>query len=111
MSTSPAGTQPPPRFQPGTRVRIDTATAVGHCRTPYYLRGRVGVVARVQGTFRDPVRLAYHKPGLPLQVLYKVRFRQADIWPDYAGPQGDHLEADIYEGWLLPDAATSAGER
>ena len=51
--------------------------ALGHCRTPWYLRGKTGVVAAVHGTFRDPEQLAYHKPGLPAQVLYKVRFKQA----------------------------------
>jgi nitrile hydratase subunit beta len=54
----------------------------------------------VQGVFRDPEKLAYHQPGLPRRVLYKVRFEQAAIWDDYRGPAGDHLEADIYEHWL-----------
>jgi hypothetical protein len=36
-------------------------------------------------------------------VLYKVRFEQAELWQDYRGPAGDHLEADIYEHWLEPD--------
>ena len=91
-----------PRFTPGDTVRVDDKPAVGHCRTPFYLRGRTGVIAEIQGAFRDPERLAYHRPGLPAQVLYKVRFRQPDLWPGYAGPQSDHLEADIYEGWLRP---------
>jgi len=90
-----------PRFAAGDTVRIDDRPALGHCRTPYYLRGRIGVIASVQGAFRDPERLAYHKPGLPAQVLYKVRFRQIDLWPDYAGPTDDQLEADIYESWLM----------
>ena len=88
------------RFKAGDRVRIATRPALGHCRTPWYLRGRTGVVASVHGTYLDPERLAYHKPGLPLQVLYKIRILQRDLWPAYKGPATDHLEADIYEYWL-----------
>lgn len=88
------------RFRPGQTVHVIERPALGHCRTPWYLRGKRGVVASVQGAYRDPERLAYHKPGLPSQVLYKVRFLQRELWPDYPGPASDHLEADIYEGWL-----------
>ena len=90
------------RFAPGAAVRVADRPALGHCRTPWYLRGKTGVVASVQGAFRNPEQLAYHKPGLPAQVLYKIRFTQASIWSGYGGPAGDHLEADIYEHWLEP---------
>ena len=96
------GAGPGSRFAPGETVRVAERPALGHCRTPWYLRGKTGVVASVQGTFRDPEKLAYHQPGLPRRVLYKVRFTQAAIWDDYRGPAGDHLEADIYEHWLEP---------
>jgi nitrile hydratase len=90
------------RFAIGEAVRVARRPALGHCRTPWYLRGRPGVVAGVQGAFRNPEQLAYHKPGLPLKTLYKVRFKQAELWSRYAGPPDDHLEADIYEHWLEP---------
>lgn len=88
------------RFRVGDRVAVASRPALGHCRTPWYLRGRTGIVAGVQGAYHDPERLAYHKPGLPLAVLYKVRFLQRELWPSYPGAPGDHLEADIYESWL-----------
>jgi nitrile hydratase subunit beta len=94
-----------PSFQPGDAVRVDARASLGHCRTPWYLRGKTGVIAEVQGQFRDPERLAYHRPGFPAQVLYKVRFEQRKLWPKYKGPATDQLEADIYEQWLLPAAA------
>ena len=91
-------------FAPGDMVRVSDRPVLGHCRTPWYLRGKTGVIASVHGTFRDPESLAYHKPGLPARVLYKVRFRQRDIWAGYKGPASDQLEADIFEHWLEPPA-------
>ena len=98
------GDDAPPtgRFAPGDMVRVAGRDALGHCRTPWYLRGKTGVIASVHGTFRDPEVLAYHKPGLPAQVLYKVRFKQGEIWGRYDGPAGDQLEADIFQHWLEP---------
>jgi hypothetical protein len=90
------------RFAPGDRVRVASRPVVGHCRTPWYLRGKTGVVAEIQGIYRNPEQLAYFKPGLPMQVLYKVRFRQGELWSRYPGPAGDNLEVDIYEHWLEP---------
>ena len=90
------------RFKPGDRVRVDDRDVAGHCRAPWYLRGQTGVIAEVLGVFRDPERLAYMKPGWPRQVLYKVRFMQGELWPDYKGPARDRLDADIAENWLLP---------
>jgi nitrile hydratase len=100
-----AGHNAPPagRFGPGDAVRVADREVAGHCRTPWYLRGKTGVIASVHGTFRDPESLAYHKPGLPAQVLYKVRFRQHDLWHSYDGPPSDQLEADIFEHWLEPE--------
>ena len=89
-------------FAPGDPVRVANRPVLGHCRTPWYLRGKRGVVSAVLGRFRNPEGLAYHKPGLPAQVLYKVQFKQKNLWGRYAGSANDHLEADIYEHWLEP---------
>jgi nitrile hydratase subunit beta len=94
-------------FPLGARVAIGDGEAIGHCRTPWYVRGKIGVVVGIHGVFRDPVRLAYHRPGLPGQMLYKVRLRQHDIWPAYAGAPDDNLEVDIYEPWLAKAPPTA----
>ncbi|MSO77236.1 MAG: nitrile hydratase subunit beta [Alphaproteobacteria bacterium] len=93
------------RFKPGDRVRVDTRIPTGHCRTPFYLRGKVGTVVLVHGAFRNPEDLAYYRPGLPELPLYMVRFPQAHVWLDYVGPSGDTVAADLYEHWLTPVAA------
>jgi nitrile hydratase len=40
------------------------------------------------------------RDGLPAQPLYRVRFRQHDVWPDYRGGPNDVLEVEIYQHWL-----------
>ena len=97
-----AGEEAPARFRPGDRVRVRFARPPGHVRTPWYCRGHAGVVERLCGAFRNPEELAYRRPGLPKQPLYRVRFRQTDLWPDYAGPAGDTVEIELYQHWLEP---------
>lgn len=92
----------PPRFGPGDRVAVRRASAPGHIRTPWYIRGQVGVVERLCGAFPNPEELSYFRDGLPAQPLYRVTFRQRDLWPEYSGPEGDHIEIEIYQHWLEP---------
>ena len=55
---------------------VDARESLGHRRTPVYVRGKTGVVTEIQGLIHDPAALAYHCPGLPQLVWYKLRFRQ-----------------------------------
>ncbi len=89
-----------PAFGPGAQVRVRTMRPTGHCRTPFYLRGRSGVVVGFVGRYHDPEKLAYHRPGLPLRALYRVRFDHLD--PE-GRPSADEIVADIYEHWLDAD--------
>jgi hypothetical protein len=90
------------RFEPGDRVRVRADEKPGHVRTPDYVRGKTGRIERTLGVFKNPELLAYGDPGLPEKPLYKVGFRQADLWDGYAGPADDTLYIDIYEHWLEP---------
>ena len=89
-----------PLFHSGERVRVLKAYPLGHVRTPFYIRGCTGVVERVCGAFPNPEELAQMRDGLPPQPLYRVRFRQEDVWPDYGGGPNDVLEVEIYQHWL-----------
>lgn len=95
-----------PQFQPGDKVRVRKIDAPGHIRTPFYIRGHEGVVERFCGYFKNPEELAYFRPGTPLKALYRIRFVQAQVWPQYIGPKSDTLDIDIYEHWL--EAASEA---
>ena len=88
------------RFRPGDRVRVRTAYPPGHVRTPYYCRGHVGVVERLCGAFANPEELAYNRPGLPAQPLYRVRFEVLELWPDYREDPSDVVEIELYQHWL-----------
>ena len=88
------------RFKPGDTVTVADRDHQGHMRTPTYIRGKSGVVERICGTFGNPEILAYGGDGRPKQPLYRVRFAQSAVWPDYRGPAADTVDIEIYEHWL-----------
>lgn len=90
-------------YEPGDHVRVLPSEKPGHVRTPDYLKGKSGWVESLIGAFSNPEELAYGLSGLPERHLYKVGFRQADLWNDYEGPAEDRLYVDIYEHWLEPE--------
>jgi nitrile hydratase subunit beta len=90
------------RFKPGERVKVLKAYPLGHVRTPYYIRGCTGTVERICGSFPNPEELAQMRDGLPALPLYRVRFRQKEVWPDYRGNEDDVLEVEIFQHWLEP---------
>jgi nitrile hydratase beta subunit-like protein len=91
-----------PRFALGARVTVRRADPPGHIRTPWYIRGQTGEIERLCGAFPNPEELAYNRPGTPPQPLYRVRFRQRELWPDYHGAPSDTIEVEIYQHWLEP---------
>ena len=90
----------PAKFHAGDQVRVIEAYPLGHVRTPFYIRGKTGTIERVCGAFPNPEELAQMRDGLPAQPLYRVRFRQNDVWPDYRGGAHDVVEVEIYQHWL-----------
>ena len=89
-------------FTTGDKVRVIVTHPPGHRRTPYYIRGKTGVIERSCGAFPNPEELAYGFDGLPKKTLYRVRFNQKEVWPNYAGPAADTVDVDIFEHWLKP---------
>jgi nitrile hydratase len=89
-------------FAVNDRVKVRRVYPPGHVRTPYYIRGKAGVIERVLDAFPNPEEKAYGRSGLPKQPLYRVRFLQTDVWPNYPGPSGDTVDVEIYQHWLEP---------
>ena len=88
------------KFAAGEKVRVRADVETGHVRTPDYVRDKPGLVDSELGEFKNPESLAYGGSGLPEKPLYKVGFRQTDLWEGYAGAEDDTLYVDIYEHWL-----------
>lgn len=89
-------------FADGASVRIRVGSPAHHFRTPAYIQGHVGVIDALCGVYHNPESLAHGGDGLPRQPLYRVRLRQTDLWPDYAGNAADTLLVDVYQHWLEP---------
>ena len=87
-------------FSVGEQVRVRCGNPPGHIRTPYYARGKLGVIERVCGRFRNPEELAYGRWDGPKGTLYRVRFNQQTLWPDYRGQPADTVYIEIFEHWL-----------
>ena len=97
------------RFSPGDAIRVLPTAVDTHHRTPSYVKGKLGRVKALSGTFPDPESRAYGGSGLPERELYLVEFDMRTIWGDrYSGPLNDSLFIDIFEQWLEP--ARSGGE-
>jgi nitrile hydratase subunit beta len=84
-------------FAQGDRVRVLDVFAPGHVRTPFYVRGKSGIVARVVGTFDNPEELGWGRKG-DARSLYRIRFKGTELFPD-AAPR-DEVDVDVFEHWL-----------
>ena len=97
-------------FAPGDNVQIVRTNPPGHRRTPYYIRGKRGTIERACGAFPNPEELGHGFDGLPRKQLYRVRFRQTELWDRYAGNADDTVDVDVYEHWLIVDETTRGGD-
>jgi len=95
-------TSKPRLFEVGDRVEVRSTYPAGHIRTPKYVRGRRGIVERLCGMYPNPEELAYARSGLPVEPLYRVRFRQTELWPDYRDSVSDTVDVEIFQHWLEP---------
>ena len=91
-------------FAVGQRVRVrnlwpEAAGKKVHIRTPHFVRGAVGTIARDLGRFGNPETLAHGGDGQPTLALYMVQFERADLFPGTVEGT-ETLTADIYETWL-----------
>ncbi len=93
----------PGLFAVGDPVVVRADAADHHHRTPWFVKGKSGVVRAVSGPFFDPESRAHGGSGEPKRLLYQVEFSQSQIWGDrYAGNSDDLLLIDLYEQWLEP---------
>ena len=89
-------------LEQGDRVRVRAWFPPGHVRTPFYIRGREGEIVQVVGAMPDPEALAYGGDGRPLRIVYRVRFRRTELWPNDAARSPDSVVVDLCAHWLEP---------
>ena len=87
-----------PHFAPGVAVVVRDVHPRGHTRCPRYVRGRRGVVVRVDPAF--PVAdVAAHASDAPREPTYGVRFAARTLWGEHADPHAA-VHVDLWERHL-----------
>jgi len=86
-----------PKFKEGDKVVARNMNPHGHTRLPRYVRGKPGVVVKVNGVFVLPDTNAQGKGENPEHV-YNVRFDAKTLWGDAEGKEAVHV--DLWESYI-----------
>ena len=98
LEVHPLGAQP--RFKIGDRVRVKDMPYLFYTRTQMSVRGLVGTIAAITYPDLVPEDEAFNLDG-KVEQYYIVRFRQKDLWPEYAF-DNDTFQTESPERWLEP---------
>ena len=74
--------------------------ALYYTRTPEYVRGATGEIARLAYESPAPEDEAFDRPDAPAEWFYIVRFNQSQLWHGYTGTTTDTMQTEIPERWL-----------
>jgi nitrile hydratase len=85
------------RFAVGDRVRVREWHPPGHTRCPGYVRGKAGVVVRLDGIYSAP-DIEAHGGARRREPTYSVRFDAADLWRD--GQRGVWVHVGLWDSYL-----------
>jgi len=86
-----------PRFAVGSTVLVRNANPHGHTRCPRYVRGKRGVVTRIDGRSALP-DVAAHMQRCE-QYSYNIRFAGRELWGEQAG-SAEAVHIDLWESYL-----------
>jgi hypothetical protein len=98
LEEHPLGLQP--RFKVGDRVQVRDMPYFFYTRSQMWARGVVGTIAALTYSDLIPEDEAFNVDGR-VQQYYIVRFRQKDVWPEYAF-DNDTVQTETPERWLEP---------
>jgi len=93
-----APSAPAPRFTVGSPVTVRNAHPLGHTRCPRYVRGKRGVVTRVDDRFPLPDVAALGGERCE-QYAYNVRFDGHELW-GAAADTAAAVYVDLWESYL-----------
>jgi nitrile hydratase len=98
----------PGRFAAGDRVRVLAMYPLGHVRTPWYIRGKTGVVERLCGAYPNPEELAYQRSGLPAQACIACGSCSRMCGPSIAAARPTRwIWRSTTIGWSPPERAAT----
>ena len=89
-------------FKVGDRVMIRTEAPGGTNRTPFFIRGKKGVVVFIHGPAGNPRDLSQGGTGEPKLPLYGVSFHMAHLYDDDPQFVHDRVIVDVWEDWMAP---------
>ena len=90
----------PPRFRLGDRVMVRNDHPAGHTRRPRYVRGKRGIISRLQGPQILPDTNA-HGLGQHPEEVYSVTFEASELWGSSAEPN-HRVSIDLWDCYLDP---------
>lgn len=105
----PAPSGSPPRFAKGDHVAVRNLNWRGHNRLPRYIRGKRGVIERVNGWHRIEDAHA-DVLGPDPQTVYTVGFEGPEVW----GPECEaklRVYLELWEGYLEPVTTKRGSKR
>ncbi len=92
------------RFEQGDAVMAINVSRFGHNRLPRYIRGKQGIVERVNGLYPIEDEKAFNDDPTP-QTVYTVGFDGVEVW----GPECEpnlRVYLELWEGYLEPVPVT-----
>ena len=89
-------------FNIGDRVTIRTEVPGGTNRTPFFIRGKKGVVVFIHGPAGNPRDLSQGGTGEPKLPLYGVSFHMAHLYDDDPQVVHDRVIVDVWDDWIGP---------
>ena len=87
------------KLKRGDKVRVRALEPPGHVRTPWYLRGKNGIIERRLGQAPNPEQLAYGLTSCDVELM-RVRFTMREIWGENCECPDDTLDAEVLSHWL-----------
>ena len=95
-----AGLAGQPKFQVGDLVVVRELPALFYTRTPEYVRGAIGEIAKVSYESPAAEDESWDRLDAQPEWFYIVRFNLSQLWYGYTGTTNDTLQTEIPERWL-----------
>ncbi|CAN5237146.1 nitrile hydratase subunit beta [soil metagenome] len=95
-----AGLAGPRKFEVGDAVVVRELPVIFYTRTPEYVRGARGEIAKIAYESPAAEDETWDRPDAKPEWFYVVRFNLAELFDGYTGTAGDTLQTEIPEHWL-----------